>query len=134
MYNFQIFFCFIEAKTISYDSHKSRHFPSNSFLMVSHILLNLIQGIPLFPPTNYAFYLLLFQFILPILGQLFLSLTSTPYLLLSTALELFINTVVPPYPSGVCIFQYPQCMPETADGTKPYIYYVFFSCTVLTGR
>ena len=72
---------------------------------------------------------------LPILGQLFLSFTSTP-LLLSTALELFINTVVSPYPWGIWIFQYPQCMPKTAGGTKPYIDYVFyfFSYVLLMGK
>lgn len=57
MYNFQIFFCFIEAKTISHDSHQSQHFPSTSFLMVSHVLLNLIQGILLFPPPSYVCFL-----------------------------------------------------------------------------
>ena len=66
---------------------------------------------------------------LPILGQLFLSLTSTP-LLLSTALELFINTIVSPYPLGIWIFQYPQCMPKTAGGTKPCIDYVFVFSSV----
>ena len=34
-----------------------------------------------------------------------------------------VNTVAPL--SMGHMFQYPQWMPETADSTKPYIYYVF---------
>ena len=50
------FFCFIEAKTISHDSHQSCHFPTKSFLMISRAFLKVIQGIPCFPqPSNVCF-------------------------------------------------------------------------------